>query len=59
MGPREGALWDRAAGIDSRMYIAAGRFRNTLSFRVTGFMGEEVFTRVLGEYEQEYDRRNR
>lgn len=59
VGPREGALWDRAAGIDSRMYIAAGRFRNTLSFRVTGFMGEEVFTRVLGEYEQEYDRRNR
>lgn len=59
VGAREAALWDRAAGIDSRMYIAAGRFRNTLSFRVTGFMGEEVFTRILGEYEQEYDRRSR
>jgi hypothetical protein len=52
VSPREPALWDRAGGIDSRMYIAAGRYRNNLSYRVTGFMGEEVFTSVLGEYEQ-------
>lgn len=57
VGARESALWDRAAGVDSRMYIAAGRFRNNLSFRVTGFMGDEVYARVLGEYEQEYERR--
>lgn len=58
VSPYEHGLWDRAAGTDSRMYIAAGRYRNNLSFRVTGFMGEEVFARVLGEYEQEFLRRN-
>ena len=55
----DGALWDRAAGRDSRMYIPAGRFRNNLSFKVTGFMSEEVFDRILGEYEQEFKRRTR
>ncbi|MBT6149731.1 MAG: hypothetical protein HOH74_30105, partial [Gemmatimonadetes bacterium] len=59
VGPRDPGLWDRAAGIDSRMYIAAGRYRNNLSYRVTGFMGEDVYTRVLAEYEQEYERRYR
>ncbi|MDA0336601.1 MAG: hypothetical protein O2782_15675, partial [bacterium] len=58
VNPRESALWDRAAGIDSRMYIPAGRYRSNLSYRVTGFMGEEVYTRVLAEYEEEYNRRN-
>ncbi|HJP30218.1 MAG TPA: hypothetical protein QGF95_06660 [Candidatus Latescibacteria bacterium] len=58
VNPRDGALWDRAAGIDSRMYIAGGRHKNNLSCKVTGFMGEEVYARVLGEYEQEFERRN-
>ncbi len=58
VNPREPSLWDRAAGIDSRMYIPAGRYRNNLSYRVTGFMSEEVYTRVLAEYEEEYNRRN-
>jgi hypothetical protein len=59
VSPQDGALWDRAGGVDSRMYIAAGRYKNNLSYKVTGFMGEEVFTRVLAEYEQEYERRYR
>lgn len=36
---------------------SAPRYRNNLSFRVTGFMSEEVFSKVLGEYEQELRRR--
>ncbi len=55
--PQEHSLWERAAGRDSRMYIAAGRYRNNLSFRVTGFMSSEVYERVLGDYETELDRR--
>ena len=50
-------LWERSAGTRSRMYIPAGRYRNNLSFKVTGFMSEEVFARVLGEYEQECRKR--
>lgn len=57
VSPREPALWERAAGLDSRMYIAAGRYKNNLSYQVTGFMGEEVYQRVLAEYEQEFERR--
>jgi hypothetical protein len=59
VNPRDHALWDRAAGIDSRMHIPAGRYRNNLSYKVTGFMGEEVYARVLAEYQQEHERRNR
>ena len=55
--PQERSLWERAAGRDHRMYLAAGRFRNNLSFRVTGFMSEAVYARVLGDYETELDRR--
>jgi hypothetical protein len=55
--PQEHSLWERAAGRDSRMYIAAGRYRNNLSFKVTGFMSDEVYERVLGDYENELDRR--
>ena len=57
VNPHENSLWERAAGQDSRMYVPAGRYRNNLSFRVTGFMSEEVFAKVLGEYEQELRRR--
>ena len=57
VNPHEASLWERAAGPDSRMYLPAGRYRNNLSFRVTGFMSEEVFVKVLGEYEQELKRR--
>jgi hypothetical protein len=51
------ALWERKAGVDSRMYIPASRFKNNLSFQVTGFISEEVYTKVLADYEQELMRR--
>lgn len=57
LAPGDHTLWDRSAGLDSRMYIGAGRFRNNLSYRVTGFMSEDVYLRVLAEYEQELQRR--
>jgi len=51
------ALWERKAGVDSRMYIPIGRFKNNLSFQVTGFISEEVYTKILADYEQELMRR--
>jgi hypothetical protein len=39
------------------MYIPASRFKNNLSFQVTGFISEEVYTKVLADYEQELMRR--
>jgi len=51
------ALWERTAGPESRMYLPAGRHRNSISYRVTGFMSEDVYARVLGGYEQELRRR--
>ena len=55
----DGAFWDRSAGMESRMYIPVGRFHNNVSITVTGFMSEEVYKRILDEYEQEFHRRNR
>jgi hypothetical protein len=40
------------------MYIPAGRYKNNISYKVSGFMSEEVYQKVLGEYEQEFRRRN-
>ena len=57
VSPQDATLWGRSAGPESRMYIPAGRFRNNLSYRVTGFMSEELFGRILAEYEQEFQRR--
>ncbi len=34
-----------------------GRFKNNLSFQVTGFISEEVYTKILADYEQELMRR--
>jgi hypothetical protein len=53
----EGGLWDRAVGPPFRMYVPAGRYRNSLSFEVTGFLSEESYRKVLGEYEQQFSRR--
>ena len=50
-------LWDRTTGPRERLYIPAGRYRNNLSYRVSGFMSNEIFERILGEYEREYIRR--
>lgn len=57
LSPQDPTLWGRSAGLDSRMYIPAGRFRNNLTYRVTGFMSEELYERILAEYEQEFERR--
>lgn len=54
---RDNALWERSAGISHRVYIPAGRFQNKISFSVTGFMSEEVYRKVLGDYEREFKRR--
>jgi hypothetical protein len=51
------ALWERASGAESRMYIPAGRFKNNLSIQVTGFISEEVYGRIMDEYQQELMRR--
>ena len=54
---QDGALWERAAGIEHRMYLPVGRFKNNLSPTVTGFMSEDVYERILKEYEAELGRR--
>jgi hypothetical protein len=48
----DGALWGRSVNVSRRFYIAAGRHRDTLSFRVTGFMSEAAYDNILGEYER-------
>ena len=50
-------LWERASGAESRMYIPAGRFKNILSIQVTGFISEEIYGRIMDEYQQELMRR--
>ncbi|MFT5376618.1 MAG: hypothetical protein ACI906_003456 [Candidatus Latescibacterota bacterium] len=54
---QDAALWDRTAGLTHRMYIPAGRLKNNLSLTVTGFMSEDVYERILKEYEVELGRR--
>ena len=54
---RDPALWERKAGVDSRMYIPVGRFKNNLRIQVTGFISEEVYVKILAEYERELRRR--
>ena len=39
------------------MYIPVGRFNNNLSIQVTGFISDEVYAKILDEYEQELLRR--
>ena len=51
------ALWERSAGVDSRTYIPVGRFKSNVSVRVTGFISEDVYEKILGEYEKEFLRR--
>jgi len=41
------------------MYIPSGRFKNNMTIWVTGFISEEVYGKILQEYEQEFKlRRN-
>ena len=50
-------VWERNAGAESRMYIPVGRFKKKLSIQVTGFISDEVYAKILYEYEQELLRR--
>ena len=54
--PRNNLLWGRAIRPGKRIYIAIGRHKEELVIEVTGFMREEVYNNVLGEYEQELRR---
>ena len=54
--PHDDAFWRPPRAGDSRLYIAAGRHRASLTVRVTGFMSEDVYTNILGEYELELKR---
>jgi len=39
------------------MYIPVGRFKSNVSVRVTGFISEDVYEKILGEYEKDFLRR--
>ena len=49
--PHEEAFFRPPRDSSRRLYLAAGRHRNSLALRVTGFMSEDVYTNILGEYE--------
>ena len=56
VSPHDGNLWTRTNDPSRRMYIPAGRHTQTLSVRVTGFMSEDIYSNILGEYELELKR---
>ena len=56
VSPHDGMLWGRPQSADRRLYIPAGRQKSSLSLRVTGFMSEDVYGNILGEYELELKR---
>lgn len=56
VAPQSEALWQRRTTPSSRMYVPAGRYRNDLALEVTGFMTEDTYERILGEYERELRR---
>ena len=56
VSPHESQLWARPVDTKQRVYIAAGRHKATLALRVTGFMSEDVYSNILGEYELELKR---
>jgi hypothetical protein len=49
--PHDESFWRPSHDNSRRLYLAAGRHRSSLGLRVTGFMSEEVFTNIIGEYE--------
>jgi hypothetical protein len=56
VAPQSEALWQRRTPPSSRIYLPAGRYRNDLALEVTGFMSEDTYERILGEYERELRR---
>lgn len=53
VGPQDPGFWERVTGVKERMYLPVGRFRNNLSLQVTGFISEDVYGKILEEYERE------
>ncbi len=49
--PHDDAFWRPVSDANRRVYIAGGRHREHLALRVTGFMSEDIFNNILGEYE--------
>ncbi|MFC1525972.1 hypothetical protein ACFL6X_04075 [Candidatus Latescibacterota bacterium] len=56
VSPHDPSFWGRGGDPRGRLYVPAGRHRATLALRVTGFMSEDVYTNILGEYELELKR---
>ena len=54
--PHDEAFWRPPRDTSRRFYLAAGRHSGSLALRVTGFMSEDVYTNILGEYELELKR---
>ena len=54
--PHDEAFWRPPRDTCRRFYLAAGRHSGNLALRVTGFMSEDVYTNILGEYELELKR---
>jgi hypothetical protein len=51
------ALWERRGGLDRRLYVPGGRFKNLLSWEVTGFLSAEEYDGILLPYENQARRR--
>ena len=51
--PHDEAFWRPPRDTCRRFYLAAGRHSGSLALRVAGFMSEDVYTNILGEYELE------
>jgi hypothetical protein len=56
VSPHDPSFWGRGGDPRRRLYVPAGRHRATLALRITGFMSEDVYTNILGEYELELKR---
>jgi hypothetical protein len=54
--PHDENFWRPTSDANRRAYVAAGRHREQLALRVTGFMSEDIFNNILGEYEMELRR---
>jgi len=52
---QESQLWEGGHKPTLRIYLPAGRYRSSLSYKVTGFMGQATYQKTLGEYEREQE----
>ena len=54
--PHDDGFWRPISDASRRAYVAAGRHRDHVALRVTGFMSEDIYNNILGEYELELRR---